>query len=140
VIYLVDTNVLLEAALRRQYWESAQKFLVSIPVGDLGISTFTLYSLGFFLTPRTPEVFDAIVADIVSRGVQIVDIAPASLNRVTRAIRQYGLDFDDAFAYTVAEMNDLRIVSFDSDFDGSPRGRATPAQVLESIRSGEPPK
>ena len=131
--YLVDTNVLLEIALRREHWESAQNFLGSIPASELAISTFKLHSLGFFLIRRTPEVFDAIVADVVSRVIPVLEVAPASLNRVSRAARDHSLDFEDAFAYTVAEMHNLTIVSFDSDFDHSPRGRVTPAQVLERI-------
>ena len=138
--YLVDTNVWLEAALRRQHWESARKFLGSVSARELAISTFTLHSLGFFLTPRTPDVFDSLVADVVNRGVPVLDIAPASLNRVTRAARDLGLDFDDAFVYTVAEAHNLTIVSFDSDFDRSPRGRMTPEQVLASIGRSEPTK
>lgn len=135
--YLVDTNVLLETALRRQHWESARNFLGSVPSRELAISTFTLHSLGFFLIRRTPEVFDAIVADVVNRAIPVLEIAPASLNRVSRAAREHNLDFDDAFAYTVAEMHNLTIVSFDSDFDHSPRGRTTPAKILEAIERGE---
>ncbi|HEX4055663.1 MAG TPA: hypothetical protein VHX86_15470 [Tepidisphaeraceae bacterium] len=94
--YLVDANVLLETALRRQQWESAQKFLAAAAARDLAISTFTLHSLGFFLIRRT-----------------------------------------DAFVYAIAEMYDLRIVSFDSDFDRAPRGRLTPAQALDQMAHGE---
>ncbi len=39
------------------------------------------------------------------------------------------LDFDDAYQYTVAGKFDLIIVSFDHDFDRTPRGRKTPEQV-----------
>lgn len=49
-------------------------------------------------------------------------------------MQAYDLDFDDAFQYTAAEMYDPRIVSFDSDFDRTPRGRVTPEQVLATPR------
>jgi predicted nucleic acid-binding protein len=111
--------------------KSAEEFFKGVAAKELAISTFTLHSLGFFLARRTPDVFDAIVADVVGRGISILNIDPASLNRVTRAVRDYGFDFDDAFLHTVAEIHDLKIVSFDSDFDRGPRGRITPAQAIE---------
>jgi uncharacterized protein len=137
VKYLVDANVLLEVALRRQNWESAGKFLSGAPVEDLSISLFTLHSLGFFLIRRTPEVFDAMVADILNRKIAILGIEPSELSRVSRAASTHGLDFDDAFAYTLAEMHGLTIVSFDVDFDRTPRGRRTPEQVNELLRISE---
>jgi len=41
----------------------------------------------------------------------------------------FNLDFDDAYQYAVAEKHDLTIVSFDSDFDGTTRGRREPATI-----------
>ena len=40
--------------------------------------------------------------------------------------RRCGLRFDDAYQYVVAERYGLTIVSFDSDFDPTERGRNTP--------------
>jgi predicted nucleic acid-binding protein len=137
VKYLVDANLLLETALRRRNWESAQKFLSDVSAQDLAVSSFTLHSLGFFLIRRTPQVFDSLVADIVSRGVGVLGIEPTELHRVGAAASRYGLDFDDAFVYTVAEVHNLTIVSFDSDFDRTPRGRMTPEQVLAAIKGSQ---
>lgn len=83
--YLVDTNVLLETALRRQHWESSRDFPGSVRASELAISTFTLHSLGFFQVRRTPEVFDALDADVVNREIPVLEIVPSSLNRVSRA-------------------------------------------------------
>jgi predicted nucleic acid-binding protein len=38
-------------------------------------------------------------------------------------MEQYGLDFDDAYQYTVAERGALTLVSFDADFDRTPNGK-----------------
>jgi predicted nucleic acid-binding protein len=46
-------------------------------------------------------------------------------------IKQFNLDFDDAYQYVAAEKHDLTIVSFDSDFERTGRGRKTPAEVLK---------
>ncbi|MDI6810798.1 MAG: PIN domain-containing protein [archaeon] len=44
---------------------------------------------------------------------------------------RFHLDFDDAYQYTVAEKHDLQIVSFDTDFDRTERGRKTPDEVVQ---------
>jgi predicted nucleic acid-binding protein len=46
--------------------------------------------------------------------------------------RKFGLDFDDAYQYLAAVKYDLTLVSFDSDFDRTERGRRTPADVIGS--------
>jgi predicted nucleic acid-binding protein len=43
---------------------------------------------------------------------------------------RFNLDFDDAYQYAVAEKRSLEIVSFDRDFDRTPRGRKTPTEIL----------
>ena len=40
------------------------------------------------------------------------------------------LDFDDAYQYAVAERYGLTIISFDSDFDRTERGRKPPGDLL----------
>jgi hypothetical protein len=42
------------------------------------------------------------------------------------------LDFDDAYQYTAAEKHNLILLSFDTDFDRTSRGRKTPAMVQAS--------
>ena len=44
---------------------------------------------------------------------------------------RFNLDFDDAYQYAVAERYGLTIISFDSDFDRTERGRKTPEELLE---------
>ncbi|MBC7343880.1 MAG: PIN domain-containing protein [Clostridia bacterium] len=50
---------------------------------------------------------------------------------IIHAAQQFGLDFDDAYQYAVAAHYKLTIVSFDSDFDRTERGRKTPRELLE---------
>lgn len=45
-------------------------------------------------------------------------------------IERFNLDFDDAYQYVAAEKYNLTIVSLDSDFDRTERGRRDPAEVL----------
>ena len=46
--YLIDANVMLEAALRRQHWQDATNFLSPVPASDLAISLFSLHSVGYY--------------------------------------------------------------------------------------------
>jgi predicted nucleic acid-binding protein len=130
VKYLVDANVVLEAALRRQYWQDATNFLSVVPAQELAISLFSLHSVGYYLIKKTPQLFDDIVRDVVTRKVAVLGFNPSELHLVTRAAGAYRLDFDDAFVYAVADRDNLTIVSLDADFDRTSRGRKTPAQVL----------
>jgi predicted nucleic acid-binding protein len=45
------------------------------------------------------------------------------------------LDFDDAYQYVAAGKYDAIIVSFDSDFDRTERGRMVPPQILHSSKN-----
>jgi len=45
---------------------------------------------------------------------------------------QFKLDFDDSYQYAVAQKFDLRIMSFDSDFDRTEKGRMIPELKQDS--------
>ena len=49
---------------------------------------------------------------------------------LTAISKKFNLDFDDAYQYVAAEEYNLTLVSFDSDFDRTERGRKTPAEIL----------
>ena len=51
------------------------------------------------------------------------------MGEVAAIARRFNLDFDDAYQYVAAEKLGLGIVSFDSDFDRTEKGRKTPAQL-----------
>jgi predicted nucleic acid-binding protein len=132
VKYLLDANILLEASLRRAHWEKAVEFLRTTPANQLAVADFSLHSMGFFLVPKTPRAFDAIITDVLTRGISILQLPPTQLARVTSVSEAQRLDFDDAFVYTIAEDHDLIIVSFDADFDHTARGRKTPEALLSA--------
>jgi hypothetical protein len=52
-------------------------------------------------------------------------------NIVLEIANRFHLDFDDAYQYAVAEKHDLQIVSFDTDFYRTERGRKTPDEVVQ---------
>ena len=130
--YLVDTNVWLELLLERANAEPVREFLRRVPASALAMSEFTLYSIAIILTRfRKDDVLQEFLADTLENGgVTRIRLETKSLKRVTSVARSLGLEFDDAYQYVAAEEQDLVIVSFDKDFDRTPRGRKSPAQAL----------
>ncbi|MFN3763742.1 MAG: PIN domain-containing protein [Anaerolineae bacterium] len=134
-MYLLDTNILLELLLDQERADEAERLIRSVPGRDLYISEFTLYSLGMILTyRRLAHIFLRIVEDLERGRIDCLRLNIMDMPAVVQAIQQFGLDFDDAYQYVVAEKYGLTLVSFDADFDRTPRGRRTPGQVLESVK------
>lgn len=66
---------------------------------------------------------------LLNVGVSVVNLFSQEVEAVIAPAQAYNLDFDDAYQYATAERYDLTIVSFDTDFDRTERGRCTPNQV-----------
>lgn len=62
-------------------------------------------------------------------GINVISLKPHELEDVTKVAERYGLDFDDAYQYAVAEKYNLQLISFDKDFDVTERKRKEPKQV-----------
>jgi len=131
-MYLVDTNIWLEALLSQEKAREAQAFLQGVEARDLAITEFTLYSIGVILTRlKKAEVFRDFISDTLEdSAVRRVQLDPAGLKRLLVIQQKFGLDFDDAYQYVSAENHNLILVSYDSDFDRTERGRKTPSQLL----------
>lgn len=129
--YLVDTNVWLELLLERANAESVREFLRQIPATSLKITEFTLYSIAILLTRlKRRDVLTRFLAETLgSTDIGRECLGIDDLRRAVEAGESLGLNFDDAYQYVAAEKDDSVIVSFDKDFDSTPRGRKSPAQV-----------
>jgi predicted nucleic acid-binding protein len=133
VRYLIDANVWLEAVTAAPRSPDVVSFLRSVPQGWLATTDFVLNTVGLILTPQSPVGFRTFLDDLIRLRVFTLHLAPSELYVVLDRMSSAGLDFDDAFQYVAAELNDLRIVSFDSDFDRTPLGRLTPSQAMSEI-------
>jgi hypothetical protein len=129
---LVDTNIFLEILLAQSRADEAKGLLQKVDMHDFFISDFSLHSIGLLLLrQRKPEVFRQFVADmVVNAGVIQLSLSPLEIDEVITAATSFRLDFDDAYQYAVAERYSLEIVSFDSDFDRTSRGRILPVAVV----------
>lgn len=131
-MYLVDTNIWLERLLEQVKSDYVAQFLNSTQSSNFFITDFTLHSIGIILSKLTRyEAFHSFVKDTLLEGdVVLIHLNPGNIESVIDTQKRYGLDFDDAYQYVAAERYDLIIVSFDSDFDKTERGKKSPQEVL----------
>jgi len=66
---------------------------------------------------------------IFNAGVKMISLTAQDMEDLAKSAQVFNLDFDDAYQYIVAEKYDLKIISFDSDFDRTDRGRITPDEI-----------
>jgi predicted nucleic acid-binding protein len=130
-MFLVDTNVWLELLLEQQKAREVRQFLERHEAVELAITEFSLYSIGIILTRlKKDELFADFLADTLEgSGLLLIRLDVRGLNELLTVRQKFGLDFDDAYQYVAAESHDLTLLSFDSDFDRTERGRKTPAEV-----------
>jgi len=78
------------------------------------------------------EVLLQFVRDAFVEGaVALVSLQPDEMEFLVEVMSKFKLDFDDAYQYVAAEKHDVVIVSFDSDFDRTERGRKSPGDLLK---------
>jgi hypothetical protein len=131
-MYLVDTNVWLELMLGQARSEEVSEFLRQIPSEHLFITDFSFHSIGVILRRLNRlEVLLSFVQDVfIDSSVVLISLEPQDTQNLVAVMNQFNLDFDDAYQYVAAEKHNLTLVSFDGDFDGTTRGRKTPAEIL----------
>ncbi len=134
--YLLDTNIILEYLLGQEKAEECEQLMRTLPIEDMAISVFSLSSLGVILTRRRLyQVFQNWLQEFIGAGVPTVAMSGMEIMMVSKITERMGLDFDDAYQYTVAEKYDLTIVSLDTDFNRTPRNRTTPAAIIARLKS-----
>ena len=132
-MYLLDTNILLELLLNQKKADEVERLLLETPPEMLCISEFSLDSIGVALVRRVMhDIFLKAVEDmLLVGGIRLIRLGPEDMEKVIQASRRYKLDYDDAYQYALAEKYNLILVSFDSDFDRTKRGKATPTDILK---------
>jgi len=136
-MYLLDTCILLEYLLDQAKADEVEKLLLRASGIPMGISEFSLYSIGInMLREKQADRFIEFVDDMLVAGqVRLIRLGPPDMAAaIAESARRFGFDFDDAYQYVAAEKHNLTLVSFDADFDKTERGRKTPAEILEMTR------
>ena len=134
-MYLIDTNVWLERLLGQARSDEVGQLFNCVTSDDLSVTDFAFHSIGVILKrlDRAVVLLSFVRDTFVEGSVTLVRLEPADMPGLVRVADRFNLDFDDAYQYVAAEIHDLTLVSFDSDFDRTDRGRKTPAQVLTEL-------
>ena len=113
--HLADTNIFLEILLGDSKADICSSF-ISKNRGDLYITDFSINSIGV-VTNRLGkiELFEIFLRDILPH-VHIARLAEFSYEELVEAIKEKGLDFDDAYQFIAAKEYDLTLVTLDKDF------------------------
>ena len=129
---LLDTNIFLEVILDQERANEARTLLSEVEGHEFFISDYSLHSIGLLLFRRGKhEVFRQFLEDmILGVGVAVITLSVQEMESLIEAAQRFGLDFDDAYQYAIAERYGLTIVSFDSDFDRTELGRKIPKDLL----------
>ncbi|MEW6374802.1 MAG: PIN domain-containing protein [Thermodesulfobacteriota bacterium] len=131
-MYLLDTNVWLERLLDQERSNEVGQFLAQVSSEHLFITDFAFHSIGVVLTKlKKIEGLIRFVKDAFIEGATVlVHLGPEDIQGVIDVNQRFNLDFDDAYQYVAAEKYGLTLISFDSDFDRTERGRKLPSQIL----------
>ena len=131
-MFLLDTNIILEYLLDQDKSDEVEKFFKRYSPEEMYLSEFSLYSLGIICSHRGKEnAFLAFVDDtIISSGLRILRLDIQDYVQLVQVQKKFGLDFDDAYQYSIADKYDLTIVSYDSDFNVTERKCVTPFELL----------
>lgn len=129
---LIDTNCWMQILRDREHAQVVRDLLNRVEAQYLAMTDFGLHGLfilghRYKMTAELPRFMKTIgmgsrIAVLRLTASEILSVASASL--------AYTLDIDDAYQYAAAELFGYRIVSFDADFDRTPRGRLTPDAAL----------
>jgi uncharacterized protein len=133
-MFLLDTNVWLELLLEQKDAEQVRALLESEASQRFALTDFSLHSIGVILMRlKKDKVFLDFLSDTLEEsGVRLLRLDTADLTRAPGVCSKFRLDFDDAYQYLAAEKYGMVLVSFDSDFDRTERGRKTPATATEA--------
>jgi predicted nucleic acid-binding protein len=131
-MYLADTNIWLERLLGQAKSDEVGQFLDQTSSNQISITDFAFHSICVILTrlQRKSVLLDFVQDVFVDGAVNLISLKPEATPSLVDTMDKYNLDFDDAYQYVAAEQNNLAIVSFDSDFDRTVRGKKTPAEIL----------
>ena len=136
---LIDTNIFLEIILDQEKAKESIDFLKTIERTEYYISDFSLHSIGLYLFRKEKyKTYNEFLSDMINNSsFELASLSPEDLTKLSKNVKEYNLDFDDAYQYVAAEKYELQIISFDSDFDNTRIGRKTPGEILSEYNNQE---
>ena len=127
LIFLVDSNIFLEGLLEQEKSNQVNSFLKGNRLDMISISDLALFSIGIILSKlKKKDVFTFFLNDLIIEWIEVLSLDKPALKKVIDNSNRFNLDFDDAYQYTIAKNYDLKLVSFDKDFDKTDIKRIEP--------------
>lgn len=132
-MFLLDSNIWMQLARGREHAAEVRAFLGAVPSGRLYITDFAVNSiaLNFERRKQLNELPAFLELSTIGTDITILRLDVQGIRSAAEQASRLGLDYDDAYQYTVAELHNLALVSMDSDFDRTPLGRLTPVAALQ---------
>jgi len=108
-------------------------FLEQISLDDIFVSDFTIHSIGVILSRyKKLDVFSEFLEDLFVNGqLKQLSLLPSDLFMVISNMREFNLDFDDAYQLSVSQKFDLVILTFDKDFNAKGIRKSTPEEIIQ---------
>ena len=130
-MYLIDSNIILEALLDQEKAHDVRLFLDNINLSECYITDLALHSIGIRLfREEKRHDFSLLLKDVIIDGLRVVYLSPNDLKNMEMIAIKYSLDFDEAYQYLAAKLKNLQIVSFDKHFDRTEIGRKEPGEII----------
>lgn len=112
---LIDTNIFLEILLSQEKSETCKSFL-SKNMGAINISDFTLHSIGVILLRQNEkQTFLNFISDTLPK-TNLLSLPKDKYDEIVNIRREYNLDFDDSYQYSICKYYDLILTTMDKDF------------------------
>jgi len=136
-MYLIDTNIFLEAMLSRSRAQECIELLKMLKDGKIeGVVTdFAIHSIMILLErfKRLNELKRFLQSLVLYKGLHVYITSITDEIKAIELALETGLDIDDAIQYAVALSIDAEaIISFDRHFDNLKIPRKEPKDVLIS--------
>ena len=134
-MFLLDTNVGLELLLEQEKTDQVRRLLEVEESSRFALTDFSLRSVGVVLTRLKKEVLflDFLSHTMEDSAVRVVRLGAAELKGVPSVCRRFDSTSTMPTNTWPHRKYDLTLVSFDSDFDRTERGRRAPAEVTSSL-------
>ena len=127
LVFLIDSNVFLEALLEQEKAKQAYAFLNQSKSNELFVSNFALHSIGIILFQlNEKDLFKIFLTNVIYNKIKVLSIKEKELEQLISYSKKFSLDFDDSYQYTIAKLYNLQLVSFDKDFDKTDVKRIEP--------------
>ena len=122
-VYFVDSNIFLELELDQEHADECEVFLNKVKKGVLKaiITCFHVDSILIVMEnyDKEPRELRTFISSLYGyKGLKIYYLSLLDRISATKYMEKYGLDFDDALAYSVMKKLGIdKIVSYDKHFD-----------------------